>query len=596
MKQNPISAALSRVNGDYRVQLLKGGVRVARHFVKVEREQGTLLDTLSLMREKSGMAFARDWSYGELLEWAAGHHLYKPFLEYGNDVLSFNDMNRRANRVARRLRDAGIGSGTGLAIMMTNHPRFLDAIFASQKIGAWSVPVNIALVGDGLAYILEHSEVSAVVCDHEALPKILAVRERLPRLSNIWVNTAEAPAGFVLPPGTQDFAALEHGPAQDGDNLGLRFDTSAPAILMYTSGTTGLPKAVVSSYGQLRTRQIGIASHLLYDFDDKLYTCLPLFHANALMLTVMQALWMGIPLRLSKRFSASRFWRELAECGATQFNTVGSMIPVLLKTPPGQWDRAHRVRRVMSAACPKEAWRPFEERFGVTIWEFYGAVDGAGLTIFNTGNAPIGSIGKPARSLKWRLMTEEGREAGPGEPGELQVFVKDRAESRVNYWKNEKATGEKVTDGWLHTGDLLQKDENGYLYFVGRATDSMRVRGENVSAYEIEKVVDGHPDVLESAAFGVPSPLGEQDAMIAVIPVEGHRVDPADLLRYLRDRLPKYAVPAWLEIVSEIPKTGTHRVIKADLKKRGVTPAAIKLDDALLGGASTQPRQEKRNA
>jgi crotonobetaine/carnitine-CoA ligase len=596
MNANPLSTALGRVSNNYRVQLLQGGLRVARHFVSVEREQGTLLDTLGRMRKTSGLAFARDWTWAELLEWAASHHRYQPFIEYGNDVLSFNDMNRRANRVGRRLQDAGIGTGTGLAIMMSNHPRFIDAVYAAQKIGAWSVPVNTALVGDGLAYILEHSEVSAVVCDHDSVAKVMAVRDRLPRLANIWVNTAEAPAGFTLPAGTQDFTALEQGTAGDGENIGLGVDHGAPAILMYTSGTTGLPKAVVSSYGQLRTRQIGMAAHLLVGPEDKLYSCLPLFHANALMISVIQALWVGIPLRLSKRFSASRFWRELAECGATQFNTVGSMIPVLLKTPPGPWDRAHRVRRVISAACPKEAWRPFEERFGTTLWEFYGAVDGAGLTIFNTGNAPVGSLGKPPRSLQWRLMTEDGREAGPGEPGELQVFVKNRSESRVAYWKNDKATGEKVTDGWLHTGDLMQKDENDFLYFVGRATDSMRVRGENVSAYEIEKVVDGHPDVLESAAFGVPSPLGEQDAMVTVIPVEGHTLDPADLLRYLRERLPKYAVPAWLEIVNELPKTGTHRVIKGDLKKRGVTSAAIKLDDALLTGSATATKQEKRHA
>lgn len=586
-----------------RLQLLQGGLRAAGHLVRLEHAEHSLATTISRTLSTREPAFARDWTFAELLEWSAERYRYAPFVEYGDEVISFNDLNRRANRVARRLRDAGIGPGTGVAIMMGNHPNFLDTLFAAQKLGAWAVPVNTALVGDGLAYILGHSEVSAVVCDHESAAKVAAVRERLPGLRHAWASSNEAPAGYVRPAGMEEFRDLERGITSDGDNLALPVDPAAPALLLYTSGTTGLPKAVVSHYGQLRTKNLGMLANLLYRGDDKLYTCLPLFHANALMLTIIQALWVGIPVHLARRFSASRFWQDVARCGATQFNTVGSMIPVLLKTAPSGWDQSHRVRRVISAACPRDAWRTFEERFGVTLWEAYGAVDGAGVTIFNSGNAPIGSIGKPSRSLRWRLADAQGQEVATGQPGELQVHVGNRTESRVCYWKNDKAASEKVVDGWLHTGDLMQRDRRGFLYFVGRNTDSMRVRGENVSAYEVEKVVDAHPDVLESAAFGVPSPLGEQDVMVAVVPVEGRRVDPADLLAWLRGNLPKYAVPAWLDIVDELPKTGTHRVMKNDLKKRGVTDTTIRLDDTLAGNvpaatgngkAAPRARREKQ--
>jgi crotonobetaine/carnitine-CoA ligase len=297
------------------------------------------------------------------------------------------------------------------------------------------------------------------------------------------------------------------------------------------------------------------------------------------MLTIMQALWVGIPVHLAKRFSASRFWRELAECGATQFNTVGSMIPILLKTSPSEHDRAHKVRRVVSAACPKDAWVPFETRFGLELWEGYGAVDGGGVTIFNAGTAPIGSLGRPARPVKWKLVDATGAEAAPGQPGELWVYVGTKRESSVPYWKNDKATNEKVVDGWLRTGDVMQADAKRFLYFVGRNTDSMRRRGENVSAYEVEKIVDAHPDVLESAAFGVPSPLGEQDIMVALVPVAGRSIDTREFVEFLRARLPKYAVPSYLEVVGELPKTGTHRVIKQELKARGVTGSTIRLED-----------------
>ncbi len=234
---------------------------------------------------------------------------------------------------------------------------------------------------------------------------------------------------------------------------------------------------------------------------------------------------------------------------------------------------------MVSAACPRDAWIPFEKRFGVELWEGYGAVDGAGVTIFNAGNAPVGSLGRPARAMKWRLVDEQGSVVSHGTPGELQVHVGAKRESRVPYWKNEKASNDKVVDGWLRTGDVMQADRKGYLYFVGRNTDSMRRRGENVSAYEVEKIVDSHPDVLESAAFGVPSPVGEEDIMIALVTVEGRRLDPEDLLAFLKERLPKYAVPSYLDVVTELPKTGTHRVIKAELKKRGVTGGTVRLED-----------------
>jgi crotonobetaine/carnitine-CoA ligase len=561
-----------------RRELLAGALRAGWTLGRVERAEGTLRETVRRCRATKGPDFARDWTFGELYEWAARRHGFRTFLEYGRDSYSFNDMNRRANRVARRMRAAGIGPGSGVALMLSNHPRFLDAFFAVQKLGAYAVPVNTALVGDGLSYVLDHSEVRAVVCDHETAPQVADARRRIARITDVWVNTAEAPAGFEMPSGTRSFSDLERGATQDGEDLGLVVRPESPSLLLYTSGTTGMPKAVVSQYGQQRVKAVGLLANLLYGRDDKLYTCLPLFHANALLLTVMQALWVGIPLCLSKRFSASQFWAELARCGATQFNTVGGMIPMLLKMPPSEHDRAHRVKRVLSAACPKDAWEAFERRFGVAIWEAYGAVDGAGVTIFNAGDGPVGSIGKPPRLNRHRLVDDQGHDVAPGEAGELWVFVGDRPESKVTYWKNDVASDEKVVDGWLRTGDLMQADPRGYLYFVGRNTDSMRRRGENVSAYEVEKVVDTYPDVLESAAFGVPSPVGEQDIMIAVVPVEGRDVDHAALARYLGKSLPRYARPSYLDVVAELPKTGTHRVMKASLKERGVTAGTIRLD------------------
>jgi len=556
-------------------ELVRGALRAAWHMGAIEWREGTLPSTLARMRERRGLAFARDWSFAELLEHAARSHGQKPFLEYDHDAHSFCAMNARANRVARRLRAVGIGEGTGVALMLSNHPRFLDAFFALNKLGAYAVPVNVGLVGTGLAHVLGHSEVRAVVCDHETAARVATLRT--PRIEHIWVNDAEAPEGWIAPEGTRRFSELERGTVADADDLGYQASPDTPALLLYTSGTTGPAKAVVTAHGESRVKAAGLLANLLYQRDDKLFSCLPLFHANALLVAVLPALWKGIPLHLTKRFRASTFWREVAECGATQLNTIGGMIPILLKTPPSPFDRAHRVRRIISAACPKEAWQRFEARFGVKLWEAYGAVDGGGVAIFNAGDGPIGSIGRLPKTTRWRLVGDDGNDVVRGRAGELWVEV--REERAVRYWRDEKATREKVVDGWLHTGDLMTADEDGHLHFVGRNTDSVRRRGENVSAWEVEQVVGSHPDVLECAAFGVPSPVGEQDIMVSVVPVEGRSFDPASLVSLMREKLPKYAVPAFLDVVAELPKTPTHRVIKGELARRGVTEATIRIEE-----------------
>jgi crotonobetaine/carnitine-CoA ligase len=555
-----------------------GALRAIVNMGAVENAEGTLRASWELTRQYKFPIFARDWTYSQLLEWAAQRYRFQDFIEYGSEVLSFNDLNRRANRVARRLRAVGVGRGVGVALMMSNHPRFLETFFAVQKVGGYVVPVNTGLVGEGLEYILDHSEVRVIVLDHESAEKVGAVASKLGQLKQFFVSVAEAPANYRIPDGMSDYATLERGNADDGDNVGLHPNPDDPSLLLYTSGTTGLPKAVVTPYSTQRLKGIGVMAHMQYGKDDKLYTCLPLFHANALILTTMAALWVGIPVRLSKRFSVSRFWKEVAESGATHFNTVGSMIPLLLKSPPSKYDREHKVKRVWSAACPLDAWAPFERRFGVDIWEGYGAVDGAGVTITNSGDGPPGSLGKPSAAMKYRLVDEEGRDAAVGTPGELWVFVGTSPSSKVRYFRNETATGEKVQDGWLRTGDLMKADAQGYLYFVGRHTDSMRRRGENVSAFEVERAVDAYPDVLESAAFGVPSPVGEQDIMVSLVPREGCVLEPKAFLAFLQARLPKYAVPTYVDVLAELPKTGTHRVVKGELKRRGVTATTIRLD------------------
>ncbi|MCF8036632.1 MAG: AMP-binding protein, partial [Desulfobacteraceae bacterium] len=237
----------------------------------------------------------------------------------------------------------------------------------------------------------------------------------------------------------------------------------------------------------------------------------------------------------------------------------------------------NNVRIVFSAACPADMWEAFEQRFGVTIYEGYGAIDGGGRGIMNLGTAPKGSLGKPPAAGSVKLVDENGTEVPPGMPGEL-IFKVSKGSGNVEYYKNEAASESKIRDGWLYTGDVLKRDKKGFFYFVGRNTESMRKGGENVSAYEVEQVIMKHPAAEEVAVYAVPSDLAEDEIMAAIKLVDGRRLEVAELRRFLSDKLARYAIPRYIRFVDDLPKTNTHRVIKNVLEKQGVTPDT---DDAL---------------
>ncbi|MGH2783950.1 MAG: AMP-binding protein, partial [Actinomycetota bacterium] len=300
---------------------------------------------------------------------------------------------------------------------------------------------------------------------------------------------------------------------------------------------------------------------------ETIYTCLPLFHGNPLAISVLGAMFLDAQIAVSHRFSASRFWDECRAFEAVEFNHVGAVIPILLKQPPRDDDRANPVRVCLSAGCPPHAWEPFQDRFGVKIVEQFSMVDAPGYLINTDGK--VGSMGKPVAGCEAAILDDAGFEMGPGLVGELGLRA---AEGRTHYYLNQpEATEEAFRHGWFHTGDRAWRDEDGYFYYAGRKKESMRRRGENVSAWEVENVVNQFPGVIESAAHAVPSELGEDEIKIVVVPRDGTTIDPAQLLDFCAARMAGYAVPRYVEQRREIPKTPTERPRYADLKAQGVT-------------------------
>ena len=534
-------------------------------FFKDEIGRGTFKENFrSLIKNRE---IVEDMSWAELIEEKARKYGDRVFLLYEDKEFTFRQMDENANRMANFLLSLGAGKGKGVAIIMGNSPQYLDVYIGSQKIGMYSIPINTSLRGDSLLYILNHSDAEFVVIDEDFLDVFKKIGDKIEKRKTVIVNRSASAGASSMPEG---MLSLSDAYAKSPQKPNIKYDKKDICFILYTSGTTGLPKGVMYRYGKTTVKLLSIPACALYKKSDILYTCLPLFHGNALWLCLTQAMHRGCKVVLGRKFSASRFWDEIRKYKVTEFNTIGAMIPILMKQPPKENDSDNCVRFTVSAACPVDDWEKFEKRFGIKIYEAYGSIDGGGKSIMNIGNAPVGSIGRPAPNTVFRLVYNEGNDVPDCTPGQL-IFESKGERKSVEYFKNEKASNDKLHNGWIYTGDLVKRDKNGYLYFVGRNAEFMRIKGENVSAYEVEHAIQKHPSVVEAAVYAVPSELAEDEIMTCISLVEGHTLKEADLIDFLKEDLAKFAVPRFVKIVKEFPKTETQRIIKKELEKMGIT-------------------------
>jgi carnitine-CoA ligase len=494
-----------------------------------------------------------------------GHAAKQPkeiWLKWKDGGYTYADVLSNAQRAANGLVALGVKPGERVAIMMGNRPEFLWVHFGINFIGAHSVPINTSQRGATLQHILANSDSVAVVFEESLRDAVLSVKDKVPTLRATVVADGAAGGGVD----TTLEKLLDHADREPDVDV---TEPSAAVGMMYTSGTTGPPKGVVATgydMGPLQTvfGAIGVKP------GETMYTALPLFHGNALLISAIGSISIGAKLALAEKFSASRFWDDCRKYDAVEFNTLGGMISILMKQPAKPNDRDNPVRVVLSAACPANVWKEFEDRFGVRLVEFYGMVDSPGFLLNDVGK--VGSMGKPIGGVEFRVVDDDEKPLPAGKVGEL-VFRHPKGALTL-YYKLPDATSEAYRGGWFHSGDLAEYDADGFYYFRGRKKASMRRRGENISAWEIESVLNEHPKILESAAYAVPSELGEDEVMVAVVIRPGEKLRPGEVLDFCQGRMAHYAVPRYVDFVEEIPKTGTHRVQYGILRERGITPTA----------------------
>ncbi|MBI5014808.1 MAG: AMP-binding protein [Deltaproteobacteria bacterium] len=491
------------------------------------------------------------------------------FFHFQDRGYSYRDLERESDRVAAGLQALGIGKGDKVAILMGNRPEFLFLWFGLCKLGAVEVPINTAHRGDILSYMFAQADCRLVVVEAPYVDRLGPLLPGLPALEGLVVL---GEPGEPIPSAGKPVS--DYGAVVDnsGEFQAPEVLWSDPFAILFTSGTTGPSKGALMPHNYALFMGQIIVESGGYLETDCLYNTLPLFHGNAQLLSAMPALMSGARMVLAERFSASRFWPDIRNHGCTEFNYIGGIIPILLKAEPKLDDADNPLRLLFGGGCPPDLFDEVERRFGVTLLEGYGMSE-IGLPLLNTFRSrKKGTIGKPAYGCRVKIVDDEGVEVGPGVVGEMWVRTEEPHTMLLEYYKMPEKTVEAWRDLWFHTGDFGVKDEDGYFRFVDRKKDALRRRGENISSYEVEKIVNLHPAVLESAAVAVKSELSEDEVLICVTLRPGQSLSPEALLDYCQERMAYFMVPRYVRFLEELPKTATQKVQKAELRAAAVAP------------------------
>lgn len=515
------------------------------------------------------------WVLPRLLRRRAEAHPDRDYLRVGDGPwLSYGEVNSRANRVANALIARGLCPGEAVSTLLPNCEENLVVWFGIQKAGGVQCPINLAYRGDFLSWVLNLPRSRFLVIDDSLLDRLAHVAGELPYLEHVVVRAPGEPAGPEPRTRWEPLEALMQ--AGDGDP-GVEVDWTDDARIMFTSGTTGRSKGAIKQHasdyfsGRTYNEVCGVTE------EDTFFSCLPLFHSNAQVLAGYPAMIAGARIAYVERYSATRFWGQVVDAGATILNTVSAINYFIWNTPPGELDRAHRVSRIMAMPAPRDLYERFEERFGIRFIEGYGLTE-TGMVTYHPPGAPPrpGSCGVATPGFEVSVVDPANDlPVPPGTPGEIVIDMKMPNIVMRSYAGMPEKTAEDFRNLKLHTGDLGRLDADGYLYFLDRVKDYIRRRGENVSSMEVERIVCSHPDVLEAAAVGVKSLEGasaEDEILVCLVAHDGCQPDLRALLGWLDERMPYFAVPRFLRMMDSLPKTPTERVRKVELREAGVTP------------------------
>lgn len=475
-------------------------------------------------------------------------------------------MDERSARVAAGLTAMGIGHGDRVAILAPNRGEVLEVIFALARIGAIQVATNIYLKGPFVKHQLSQSGAMAVVADDEGLRALEPLMGELPGCKHV-IALDHTRLDHIA---TTRYVDLDI--AQDPPQLSVQPEDVM--AIMFTSGTTGMPKGCVLSHGYyLRAGRL-VADGVHLTSRDSIFTALPMFHGGGQLLVLCSALVRGLAAAIDPVFSASRTIARARETAATVIVGVGAMGQAMLDSAADARDREHGVRAMIVSPMRADAQARFRERFGIEPWtHIYGQTECVplALTPADEPGDPAG-IGRPAPDLDVRLLDDDGVEVPAGEAGEICFRPRQRFVMFDGYWNDSAQTQAALVDGWFHSGDLARMRPSGEIEFADRKKDSMRRRGENVSSLEVEVAIAQHPAVAEVAVHAVRSSQTEDDIKACIVLNHGADVSSEGLFDFFQKTLPYFMIPRYVDIIDQLPKNAVGRVMKQILRDKTSTP------------------------
>jgi fatty-acyl-CoA synthase len=513
----------------------------------------------------------------------------------GDDIVTYAQLDARANAYAHWAMAQGIGRDRPAALLMENRPDYICAWLGLFKAGAAVALINTNLTGEALAHSIAIAGAAHAIVGAELKESFEGARAFLKAPLRAWMQGTPAKATNEESDLDTTLAAMpvsDPGPAARG---GLT--QKDRAFFIYTSGTTGLPKAANFSHMRMLFMMSGFVGALRPNASDRIYSPLPLYHSTGGVCAVGLAFFSGGALIIKRRFSVHDFWRDIHTRGATMFQYVGELCRYLLNAPPSPLDRGHKIRAITGNGLSAAIWEEFQARFAIPrIVEFYGATEG-NVSMLNY-DGTVGAVGRvpdyserllPARVIRFDVETEmplrgpDGLciECAPDEVGEAVGGMSKRAGREFEGYTNKADSDKKMLrdvfrkgDVWFRTGDLMRRDKHGYFYFVDRIGDTFRWKGENVATSEVAAALEREPRIREVNVYGVTVPGAEGRAGMAALVVDGD-FKVTNLAAHLRPRLPAYARPIFLRLTPMLDVTGTFKQRKMDLVRDGFNPAAI---------------------
>ncbi|MET3194152.1 long-chain-fatty-acid--CoA ligase [Bacillus sp. OAE603] len=502
-----------------------------------------------------------DWNLNERLSRGAENYPNKAAVLFENEKITYRELNEYVDRLACNLASSGIRKGDKVALILGNCPEFIITYYGILRAGGVVVPINPIYSHEEISYILANSKTKAVIAHSLLETMIVSLMKEMKSIEKVYyVETNHLEFAW------EQLIAVEKSeydfPLITEEDL---------AVILYTSGTTGRPKGAMLSQRNLCSNAESIAQLTEFTADDRILAVLPMFHIFCMSVCINAPIICGGTIVISEKFSPIDVIKTIMREKVTLFAGVPTMYSILLQLEGYSADHFKTLRICLSggASLPIQVLQRFEKKYKVNILEGFGCTETAPVTAFNplNGIRKVGSVGIDIPSVMNKIVDPVGNEVPRGEIGELVVKGPN---VMLGYLGMPDETYASIKNGWFHTGDLAKMDEDGYIYIVDRMKDMIIVGGYNVYPREVEEVLYKHPAIIEAVVIGVPDPIfGEQ--VKAFVVRNDHLLSTDDLIVFCNQQLAKYKVPKEIEIINEMPKNSTGKILRRELRKYSKT-------------------------